>query len=306
MEEPMRDAEQKILNNSGYPGYREELIDSASTRIALSIYESKKADPCVVFLPGTMTHPLLYDEFLSGIAARGFTIVGVHSVSHGKSPREKRLYTISDMLQNARDAVTFCTERFNKAVGVLGSSQGGLLAGLLAGTDHRLKAAFAQNIILPSLPETLSVTIFPRFLASVYGPVRLFMRAGFTLFPRVQMPLGAYLDMGRITTDTDIQRQVFTDPIGLTSYPFHFMKSLFFADTSPVTDGSIACPVVVIASAGDKLFSKAYQTLAFEAVKAPKKEILWLDEDCHLIMVEDASVQRVIGPIADKLAYYLK
>ena len=210
------------------------------------------------------------------------------------------------MLQNARDAVTFCTERFNAVVGVLGSSQGGLLAGLLAGTDHRLKAAFAQNIILPSLPETLSVTVFPRFLASVYGPVRLFMRAGFTLLPRVQMPLGAYLDINRITTDTDIQQQVFTDPIGLTSYPFHFMKSLFFADTSPITDGSIACPMVVIASAGDKLFSKEYQALAYEKVKAPKKEILWLDEDCHLIMVEDASVQRVIGPIAEKLAYYLK
>jgi alpha-beta hydrolase superfamily lysophospholipase len=306
MEKLMRSTQQKILNNSGYPNYREELIDSAGTRIALSIYESKKSDPCVVFLPGTMTHPLLYDEFLTGIAERGFNIVGVHSVSHGKSPREKKLYTISDMLQNARDAVTFSSERFNKTICVLGSSQGGLLAGLLAGTDHRLKAAFAQNIILPSLPETLSVTVFPRLLASIYGPVRLFMRAGFTLLPRVQMPLGAYLDINRITMDTDIQQWVFTDPIGLTSYPFHFMKSLFFTDTSPITDGSIACPVLVIASAGDKLFSKEYQSLAYEKVKALKKEILWLDEPCHLIMVEKESVRRVIGPIADKLSKYLK
>ncbi len=41
----MRNTEQKILNNSGYAGYREELIESAGTRIALSIYESKKSDP---------------------------------------------------------------------------------------------------------------------------------------------------------------------------------------------------------------------------------------------------------------------
>ena len=297
--------EEKILNNSGYEKYRETLINSAGTRIALSIYESRRSDPCVVFLPGTMTHPLLYDDFLSGVAARGFNVVGVHSVSHGKSPREKRAYPISDMLQNARDAVTFCIERFNKTVGVLGSSQGGLLAGLLAGTDHRLKAAFAQNIILPSLPETISVTIFPRALTLIYGPVRLFMRAGFTLFPRVQMPLGAYLNIDRITTDTEIQKQVFTDPIGLTSYPFCFMKSLFFTDTSPITDGSIACPVVVIASTGDRLFSKEYQALAYEKVKAPRKEILWLNEKCHLIMVEEASVGRVTGVIADKMAEYL-
>jgi len=302
----MRTIEQKILNNSGYANYREELIESAGTQIALSIYEAKKSDPCVVFLPGTMTHPLLYDEFLSGIAERGFTVVGVHSVSHGKSPREKRLYSIPDMLENARDAVTYCIEHYNTTVGVLGSSQGGLLAGLLAGTDRRLKAAFAQNIILPSLPQPLSVTIFPRFLASIYGPVRLFMRAGFSLFPRVSMPLGGYLDIDRITADPEVQRWVFTDPIGLTAYPFYFMKSLFFTDTSPITDGSIQCPVVVIASAGDKLFSKEYQAMAYEAVKAPKKEIMWLDEPCHLVMVEESSVVRVTGPIADKMAEYLK
>jgi alpha-beta hydrolase superfamily lysophospholipase len=305
MEEPMRDTQQKILNNSGYDNYRETLIDSAGTRIALSIYESKKSDPSVVFLPGTMTHPLLYDEFLSGIAARGFNVVGVHSVSHGKSPREKKLYTISDIVTNARDAVTFCIERFNGPVGVLGSSQGGLVAMLLAGSDRRIKAVFAQNIVFPSLSETLTVTSFPGFLGPIYGFMRPLMYAGFTLLPHIPMPLGAYLDIDRVTTDKDIQQQVFTDPIGLTSYSFYFMKSLFFADTAPIMDGSITCPVVVIASRGDKLFSKEYQALAYEKVKAPKKEILWLDEDCHLIMVEDEGVRRVTGPIAEKLARYL-
>lgn len=302
----MRTSQEKILNNSGYKNYREALIDSAGTRIALSIYESKKSDPGVVFLPGTMTHPLLYDEFLGGIASRGFNVVGVHSISHGKSPREKKLYTISDMVANARDAITFCAERFNGPVGVLGSSQGGLVAMLLAGSDRRIRAAFAQNIVFPSLPETITVTTFPRGLRSIYGLVRLFMRVGFTLLPRVPMPIGAYLDIDRITTDKEIQGRVFTDPIGLTSYPFYFMKSLFFADTSPITDGSITCPVVVIASAGDRLFSKEYQTLAYEKIVAAKKEILWLDEKCHLIMVEDESVRRVTGPIADKMAEYLK
>jgi len=59
----MRTFDEKLLSLTVYPGYRETLIPSSGTRIALSLYESKKTDPCVVFLAGTMTHPLFYDEF---------------------------------------------------------------------------------------------------------------------------------------------------------------------------------------------------------------------------------------------------
>ena len=72
----MREIEQVILNLSGYDNYSEVLIESAGTRIALSLYRAGDHCPCIVFIPGTMTHPLFYDDFLTFInLAKPFTIL---------------------------------------------------------------------------------------------------------------------------------------------------------------------------------------------------------------------------------------
>jgi len=99
----MRNHDRAVLNLSGWDNYSEVLIESAGTRIALSIYHAGEGRPCIVFVPGTMTHPLFYDDFLTLLAGAGFNVAGVHPLSHGKSPREKKLFTFADMLQNIMD-----------------------------------------------------------------------------------------------------------------------------------------------------------------------------------------------------------
>jgi esterase/lipase len=81
-----------------------------------------------------------------------------------------------------------------------------------------------------------------------------------------------------------------------------FLASLFTADLSGITDGSIKCPVVVIASKGDPLFSFSYCSTVFEKIAAPKKEMLVFDEPCHLILNE--CVDKVIEPIVEGLRRY--
>ena len=71
---------------------------------------------------------------------------------------------------------------------------------------------------------------------------------------------------------------------------------------SRVSDGSIKCPVVVIASTGDTLFSYSYCLEVFEKIAAPHKEMLVFDEPYHLIFNE--CPERVIGPVAQKLNEY--
>jgi len=298
----MRSSDQVRLNLSGYAKYREALIESAGASIALSLYTAGEDCPCIVFIPGTMTHPLFYDDFLSLLAGSGYNVAGVHLLSHGKSPRQKKLFTFDDMLQNVRDTVTYCLDNISKTVILMGSSQGGILSLAAAGMDSRIKAVFPHNVLIPGLKSSISVTSFPQFLKPFNGAVTALMRLAACIAPATQMPLTFYLEMDRITKSQAIQEQFYSDPLNLTSYPLSFLTSLFTADLSRVSDGSIKCPVVVIASTGDTLFSYSYCLEVFEKIAAPHKEMLVFDEPYHLIFNE--CPERVIGPVAQKLNEY--
>jgi len=295
----MRTLEQALLNLSGYKDYSEILIDSAGTKIALSIYRSNKDAPCVIFLPGTMTHPLFYDDFLAALAARGFNVIGVHFLSHGKSLRDRKVYTVDDMVQNVQDTISFCLVHFGSNIIVMGSSQGGILGMAVAAKDNRIKAVFAHNLLLPTLKESISITNFPTWFKLFYGVFPPVMKFLAKMMPRLQVPITAYLDFDRITSSPETQVGFYHDPIGLTSYPLSFLASLFTADLSGITDGSIKCPLVVIASKGDPLFSFSYCQEVFERIAAPEKAMILFDEPCHLIFNE--CVDKVIEPIVDSL-----
>lgn len=282
--------------------YEEVLIESNNTPIALSIWKSRKEDPCVVFLPGTMTHPLFYLEFLSILAKEGFNVIGVHPVSHGKSPREKIKYDFNDMIQNAKDAITYAIERFNDNVLLMGSSQGGILTIALAGLDHRIKAAFPHNILVPQLSDSISVTNFPKWFRNFYGLIIGSMKLGAKIAPGMKIPISFYLDDNKIFGEEETKKRFYQDPIGITSYPLYFLASLFSADMKQICDGSIKCPVIVIASKGDTLFPFDYCQKVFDMIVAPKKEMLIFEENRHLIMNE--CVNSVAPAIVKKLQEY--
>ncbi len=295
----MRTAEEITLNLSGYDNYGEVLIESAGTRIALSLYRSGDNRPCIVFIPGTMTHPLFYDDFLSLLAGAGYNVAGVHLLSHGKSPREKMLFTFADMLQNIRDSVSYCLDNVSSDVILMGSSQGGILSLAAAGTDSRIKAVFPNNVLLPSLSSSIYITRFPGFLKPCHKPLTSLMKLAARVAPGAQLPPSFYLDFDRVSRSQALVELFFSDPLNRSSYPLCFLASLFTADLKSVSDGSIKCPVVVIASTGDTLFPYSYCLEVYEKIAAPHKEMLVFDEPYHLIFNE--CCERVIGPIISKL-----
>ncbi len=129
----MRTREQRLLNAVQRPDvYEELLIESRGVPIALSIWKGNTGAPCIVFLPGTMTHPLFYEELLDSLSRAGFNVVGVHYLGHGKSPRLEQLFSFNDLVQNGRDAISYATQRFKSSIVVLGSSQGGMVASLFS------------------------------------------------------------------------------------------------------------------------------------------------------------------------------
>jgi pimeloyl-ACP methyl ester carboxylesterase len=64
-------------------------------------------------------------------------------------------------------------------------------------------------------------------------------------------------------------------------------------------DESITCPVTVIAGRGDPLFPLAYTREVFGRVVVPRKELLVVDSDVHLLFNEDLGA--VLPPLLDRL-----
>ncbi len=298
----MRDIDKTILNLSGYDNYSEVLIESTGTKIALSLYHAGKNRPCIVFIPGTMTHPLFYDDFLTLLARAGFNVAGVHLLSHGKSPREKKFFTFADMLQNIRDSIDYCINNISSDVILLGSSQGGILSLAAAGTDSRIKAVFPNNVLIPALSSSIYITRFPRFMKPFQGLITSLMKLTARIAPGIELPPSFYLDFDRVSRSKALIDLFFSDPLNRSSYPLCFLASLFTADLKSISDGSIKCPVVVIASTGDTLFPYDYCLEVYEKIAAPRKEMLVFHEPHHLIFNE--SLDRVIGPVVQKLKQY--
>lgn len=299
----MRTQAQRLLAAVQRPDiYEEVMIASGGVPITLSIWKGDPGAPAIVFLPGTMTHALFYEELLDGLARAGFNVVGVHFQGHGKSPRVERLFSFNDLVQNGRDAVTYAIKRFHSPVLVLGSSQGGMVAMALACSDGRMSAVFAHNILLPQLADSLRATRFPHWLRPFHKVMVRLMSAAARVAPRLEIPFRFYLQGQRVFGTEWTREQFYRDPLGHTSYPLAFLASLFAADMRGVSSGQISCPVVVIASTGDPLFPFDYIQRVYDQIKAPSKELLVFELNAHLIFNE--CLEEVLPRLVEKLKAY--
>lgn len=281
-------------------GYTEHAIQSGYATILLSVWRSAPGAPSIVFLPGTMLHPLMYDEALEALARARFNVVGVHFQGHGKSPRSREPYTFDDLIRNTQDAIGYAAAQFDGPVFLLGSSQGGILALEVASRDDRVRAVFAHNILLPQRPDAIRVTRFPRWLARWHRPMLALIRGAARVFPRLPVPAGAYLNLGRAFRAAATRDRYFRDPLSLKTYPLAFLASFFSYRISPIS----RCPVVLICAKGDPLFPFDYQQQMYDLIEAPAKELLAFDLDHHLILND--CVAEVMPVLVEKLSHMVR
>ena len=297
----MRGDHQRLLNQSGFAAYHEELLGSAGVKIVLSVYPARDPrDPWLVFLPGTMSHPLAYDDFLTAYARLGCNAVGVHFIHHGKSPRTRPRFVFSDLVANARDAIDWCFAQGARSVAVSGSSQGGIVALAVAAREERLCAAIPHNIVLPERPESIEVTRFPRFLKPFVGAMRFAFRAGAALAPEVRLPPSLYVNPEGAFPSEASRRRFFEDPLRPQGYPLCFISSLF--DAQVVPEGSeVRPPLYLLVASGDPVFPCEQQLRTFELVRARRKEVVMIDEPHHLIFqVVPEKLARIVADIVER------
>ena len=249
--------EQPVPNQLSHPDlYHETVVVSGGAPIVLSVWPGELGAPTVVFLPGTMTHPLFYAEFLDGLNQRGLSVVGVHYQGHGHSPRVGSRLGWANLVANATDAVDWAADHLGGLVVLLGSSQGGVLAMAVAVRNRRLALVAAHNVLDPSLPESLMISRLPGWLVGGYRPLLAALRLAARLAPEPPVPVWAYLDLDRVCGQPETCRRFLTDLLG-RCYPLGFLAELVTADLAGMRDGSIRCPVLVIAATGDRCSASA-------------------------------------------------
>ena len=151
----------------------------------------------------------------------------------------------------------------------------------------------------PALPESQTITRLPGWLVGAYRPLLTLLRLAGRLAPGLPVPFWAYLDLDRVCGQPETRRRFLTDPLGLRAYPLGFLAELCTADLSGMRDGSIGCPVLVVAATGDPLFSFDYTRRVFDRIVAPTKDLLVFEVDRHLLFNECAEL--VTDPLVDRI-----
>ena len=288
-----------------FAGYEEVSFLSCGVPMTLSIWKAGKKAPGLVFYPGTMASPLLYKELLHRLREYGFNTLGIHHLSHGKSPRIKKTFTFQDLLQNGRDAVSYALERFGGRVALAGHSQGGILCLAQAGLDERLDVAFPLCFLLPDQPEAIEVTRWKRFAPQRERLLHILARAA-AYMPRFPVVIPMYLELERVFAGNvreayhsrrlhmylDLER-IFAGNCGFSvadglrdtrlSYPLAYVASLFSADLSYLTQpGKIRCPVSAMVAADDALFTPQFMREMLDRIQAPQKELIVMSGGGHM------------------------
>jgi pimeloyl-ACP methyl ester carboxylesterase len=251
--------------------------------------------PTVVFMPGTAIYGLCYAEFLCKLRDQGFNVVAFDPRGHGQSEGVRGDYTISELMTDATNAITYAINRFGDNVSLIGSSQGGIVAFYLATQDKRLKSVICQNFADLTWEESTKLTRFPR-LSRYAKP--LLARFG-KILPDTPVPVGMYLDLEKVKVKYFGNAKVFMqgDPLALQSITFRALSSL--ATTKiPKPIEEIEVPVMVFQGTADSIFPVDYTRNIFDRLKCKKRFRLFEGLD-HAIMVENPDI--IVRPIAEWL-----
>ncbi|MDR0466388.1 MAG: alpha/beta hydrolase [Deltaproteobacteria bacterium] len=268
-----------------FADYEEARLTSCGVPITLSIWKAGDGAPNLVFYPGTMASPLIYSELLHRLRAYGFNTIGVHHISHGKSPRIKKTFTFQDLLQNGMDAVSYALERFGGRVALAGHSQGGILCLAQAGLDDRLDVALPFCFLLPDQPEAIEVTRLRRFAPQRERLLDLLARLA-VLLPRFPVVIPMYLELKRAFAGNygfSLANKLYDIRM---SYPLAYVTSLFSANLEYLTrPGNIRCPVLGMVAQDDALFTPEMMRETLQRVQAPHKELIVMPGGGHMAPV---------------------
>jgi pimeloyl-ACP methyl ester carboxylesterase len=279
-----------------YESWSEEELDLGDRKLALYHFKGAPGDPVMVFVPGTSVYALLYTEYMFKLSKQGFNVVGFDPRGHGMSTGRRGVYTLGQLVEDARAVIDHAVGIYGNKVAVSGSSQGGMVAFYCAAAEPRLKAAVCHNIIAPDEPDNERMTRWP----GMFRPLMPFLPL---LQPLVDSPLGRlmtpvylYLDLKAETSRLipDVAKFLREDPLVASAVSLSALHSLASTPLEVKVE-EIKTPVMVIHAGRDNIFPEDYVRRVYDRLTC-EKEFFYLEDAPHLVMTD--YVDDLIPPIS--------
>ncbi|TAL35008.1 MAG: alpha/beta hydrolase [Spirochaetes bacterium] len=230
---------------------RFETVQSNGKTLHIDVYEADTANPVIIFIPGMGCYAGIYEEFLSGLAGEGFTVIGVDLPGHGRSSGARGVFTFDEIMTAISDIVSYSIDRYHERVGLMGSSLGGTFALYAAMHEKRLKAVLCHDAM--DISRDLPVPArFPRV-------IRFLTRLRFLadLMPRLPVPLRLLVNWSHVVESPLMLDSIIQDKNMVWYYSLGSWNS-FLAYRPSGELGRISVPLKIIVGDRDLLFTPVH------------------------------------------------
>jgi pimeloyl-ACP methyl ester carboxylesterase len=256
-------------------------IISRGLRLHADVYPAASNAPAVIFLPGTAKYAGLYGAFLERLQEANFNVLALDPQGHGRSEGVRGDFSMEELIQNARDALSFAERELSSTVALVGTSQGALVALYTLTIAERVASAVCHNAALLDEPESARVNV-----SNFSRRVRPFAPLAALLAAQRQVPIRRYLPLDRVYDDLELGQAIEGDPLVVPGYTLRSFASLSHA-RPPRPVELISTPTMFLASENDRLFPVDYVRSIFDRLTCEKKFAL-LPDTGHMLFVEYA------------------
>ena len=259
---------------------KEEIfIDSAGQHIHLDIFNNTGEKKTIVFFPGTGAASEFYATFLEAVAYKGFNVIGIDPLGHGHSSGKKGDFTMQQLLVNLKDAVVYAKQKFPGKVGIMGSSQGGIVVYYAALEGLEVDAVVAHNAALV-YKDFLNIVKNPGLYKRIL-PVIDYLK---THFPFLKIPTSGYLNWKKVFNNPKMLKMFKEDKLFTGSYTIRAISSL--KDYVPNIKGLPMPPTMIITGTNDEIIPKEVSERAFYALKGNLHTYVEIEGAAHMLLLE--------------------
>jgi len=246
-------------------------IEHRELKLHLAVFESDEKNPCVVFIHGMGLHAMFFSGFLSKLCDEDFNVFGLDIQGHGRSGGERGHFTMQEATENTSSVVGYITKNYNKQVGVMGISLGGMISFYSVANDPRIFSAVCCGIAHPGIPLRSSTT-------------RLLLAMAAKLMPKKRLSLLKIVPLEKVTQDPDLQNVIMTDELVVPEYTFKTVAS-FMQIQPKIPFDRIKTPIMIMVGEKEDIIPPKYCKKVYDILTAEKKLVVVPDAG-HMLFLE--------------------